>query len=119
MELYDKDFYTVANESEIAGAMKEYVYEIIPQNTEDCYTEGSVTVRTEDGKYYDVVVKVEMWGAKQDVGDKLYTIEEVGDVTYTEISYEDLAKRFNSNVTDKIKHFSKEIETLKSKLITL
>lgn len=47
--------------------------------------ELGVKVMTQDGKYYDVLIKAEIGSAKQDRGDRLYWVESIEYVCYTEI----------------------------------
>lgn len=116
MELYNKTF-KVDSVEEIDEAFRtEYVYEMVEQNTTDYYADASDTIKIGD-KYYEVTVEFEMIGAWQDVGDKLYTIDEVTDVSYVEVSKESLINRLNSAIDFKVDRLYSEIAKLKSQRI--
>ena len=120
IELYNKEFRGIKDESEIKQAfMDSYVYDLIPENTTDCYDAANAIIKTEDGKYYDVVVYVTMVGSWQDVGDKLYTIESIDGIKYEEVQYENLVKKFNERVKSRIQSLEEELTKLRESLIEI
>jgi hypothetical protein len=116
MELYNKDF-KVDLVSEIEEAFRcDYVYDMIEQNTTNYYTEASDIIKIDD-KFYKVIVNFNMVGQWQDVGDKLYTIDEVTSVDYEEVEYNKLVNDFNYSINYQIQMCYEKIKMLESKLI--
>jgi hypothetical protein len=118
MELYDNRFNYIENEEDIIPAFKDDGYDLFEQNTTEYQeTEKCIIKLKNKEKYYEVTVNVTMVGSWQDVGDKLYTIDSIDEVTFKEISYEKLVKDFNKKINDKIDSLKREINVLKSKKI--
>jgi hypothetical protein len=116
MELYNKNF-KVNLVSEIEKAFKcEYVHDMIEENTTEYYTKVSDIIKIDD-KYYKVTDNFNVVGLWQDVGDKLYTIDEVTSVEYEEVEYNKLINDFNYSVNNQIQKCYEKIKMLESKLI--
>ena len=116
MELYNKEA-QLNSIDEIEEAFKsDYGYDLIEQNTTDYYTEAECTIKIKD-KYYDVTVYYDMVGSWQDVGDKLYTIDEITKVTYEEISEESIVMRFNRIINVQIELAELKVIDLKKQII--
>ena len=119
MNLYDKRFDYIENESDIVASFKDDGYELFEQNTTDCYEESSCVIKLKNqNKYYEVTVNVTMIGAWQDVGDKLYTIDSIDEVTYKEIEYDKLVSIFNQRVENEIKSLKNKITSLEGQIIS-
>lgn len=67
-------------------------------------------------RYFFVEIDAEVWGAKQDIGDKLYWVEEITNVSYKEVSYEEVKEWHNKDIHSNITYLEEKIESLKSKL---
>lgn len=116
MELYNKNF-KVNLVSEIEKVFKcEYVHDMIEENTTEYYTKVSDIIKIDD-KYYKVTDNFNVVGLWQDVGDKLYTIDEVTSVEYEEVEYNKLINDFNYSVNNQIQKCYEKIKMLESKLI--
>jgi len=118
MDLYDKRFDYIENESDIFSSFLDNGSELFEQNTTDYYECADCIIKLKNQeKYYFVKVNVTMIGAKQDVGDKLYIIDSIDEVIYYEVKYDDLVSNFNRSVENKIKSLENEIKVLKGELI--
>ena len=118
MELYNKNF-KVDSVKEIDEAFKtEYAYDMVPQNTNDNYVEATDIIKIGD-RYYKITVEFEMSGAWQNVGDKLYTIDKVTNVSYKEVTYINLVLNYNKILETRINSLKTNIEKLENKIIKL
>ena len=118
MDLYDKRFNYIENESDIEASFKEDGYDLFEQNTTDYYESETCIIKLKNqDKYYSVTVYVTMIGAKQDVGDKLYIIDSIDSVIYTEVKYDDLVSNFNRSLKNRIKSLENQIKVLEGELI--
>ncbi len=118
MNLYDKRFNYIENENDIIHSFKDDGYDLFEQNTTDYYESETCIIKLKNkDKYYEVTVNVTMVGSWQDVGDKLYTIDSIDEVTYKEVKYEDLVTSFNNQIKRKILTLENEIKSLEKEII--
>lgn len=118
MNLYDKRFDYIEKESDIVASFKDDGYDLFEQNTTNYYDSESCIIKLKNQeKYFEVTVNVTMVGAWQDVGDKLYTIDSIDEITYKEVKYEDLVSSFNNQIKRKILSLKSEIKSLEKELI--
>jgi hypothetical protein len=114
MKLYENDYELTLDR--IEDAARETVYEVIPQNTEDYYTEANFILKVQDD-FYRVNVQFDMVGAWQDVGDKLYIIEVINEITYEKVEYDVIVNEFNDSIDHQIQQLTKQIQDLELKFI--
>lgn len=122
MEKYLKEQYDVfedenylTQESEIVDYFKDCGSDFLDCGQGYYEKEASIICKISD-KYYLVEISAEIMGAKQDVGDKLYWVDYISNVTYTEIDKpmpkELFAVAYNLNITkdqkSNLEHFMKE-----------
>jgi hypothetical protein len=122
MEQYLKEQYNVfedekwlTNEDEIVGYFKDCGSDFL-----DCgqgyYDDNTSIICKISEKFYKVKIEAEIMSAKQDVGDRLYWVEDIKDVTYEEIEKpkpkDKISVTYNLSITEdqkrSLEHFMKE-----------
>ncbi|MEK4006455.1 hypothetical protein [Paenibacillus sp. FSL H3-0333] len=72
-----------------------------------CQEQAEVTCKVGD-KFYNVIINAEVGSAKQDIGDRLYWIEDISNVLYEEIEKPQPRERvditYNLNITKSQKY---------------
>ena len=120
MDLYDKRFDYIKEESDIVASFKEDGYELFEQNTTHYSDSESCIIKLKNKEqYYKVTVNVTMVGSWQDVGDKLYTIESIDSVIFEEVPYSRIASDFNKYLENRIASLKNEINSLEAQVISL
>lgn len=81
--IYDATF--LKTKDDIREYFEDMGYDLLDCGQGYYENEAGVKVMTQDGKYYDVLIKAEIESAKQDRGDRLYWVGSIKDVFYIEI----------------------------------
>lgn len=110
LKLYNTD-YKLDSPEEIEDYFHDCGRDLFETDTYKYATEAYTTIKIGD-KYFEVMVEVTMVGEKRDYGDKLYNVESIDQVTYTEIPYAVLKANFNDKIESLIKVKEDEIHTL-------
>lgn len=117
-----KDYDCISDEKwlktkdDIESYFKDIIYDLLECGQGFYQDEGNFFVMIQNGKFYNVNVKVEIGGTKQDRGDKLYFIEGVKDISITEVEQPKEKDRLSVNYTLKLTdEEKKEVDKFLSK----
>jgi len=114
VEIHESKY--LENESEIVAYFKDSGNEFF-ECGQGYYQDEAEVIAKIGNDYFIVELYAEVVSSKQDVGDRLYWVDEIYKVTYSPLSEAKVKEMKNKDITSRIANLQKQIDELKEQYV--